>query len=381
MTPADPVFAEPITGRRPFVSIDGWALKSNWRSLALVGEKARTGAAVKADSYGLGALTASKALFGAGCRDFFVAWAEEGAALREAMPGKNCRIFVLQGFDGQAARLCREHQLVPVLSTPGDIALWRESAGGGLPGPCALQFETGMHRLGLSEEEARKAAALSRDGQIDIALVMSHLASADILYSGQSDEQLERFRQISAPFAYVARSLANSAAIFRGLQYHFDLTRPGIALYAGRDGIEDAGTLRPVVTLRAHVLQIAGVAANEAVGYGATHRVGRPSRIATLGIGYADGYPRSASGSVPGRGTLPGPDVFAAGRRVPVVGRVSMDMTTVDITDLPEDALSPGDTVEMFGANVSVDEVAHRAGTIAYELFTSLGSRVQRRWV
>lgn len=375
------VFAEPVTGRRPFALIDGWALKSNWRSLAIVGEKARTGAAVKADGYGLGALTAAKALFGAGCRDFFVAWAEEGAVVREAMAGKNCRIFVLQGFDVEAARLCREHQLVPVLSTPGDIALWREGSGETLPGPCALQLETGMHRLGLNAQEARTAAGLSRMGQIDIALVMSHLASADSPSSGQSDEQLERFRQLSAPFAYVGRSLANSAAIFRGPQFHFDLTRPGIALYGGRDGIEDSGAIRPVVTLRAHVLQVAAVEKGETVGYGATHRAARASRIATLGIGYADGYPRSASGVVAARGREPAPEVYAGGRRVPVVGRVSMDMTTIDITDLPEGALAPGDTVEMFGGHISVDEVAQRCGTIAYELLTSLGARVQRRWV
>lgn len=375
------VFAEPATGRRPFVTIDAWALKSNWRSLATVAERARTGAAVKADGYGLGAVTTAKALFGAGCRDFFVAWAEEGAVVREAMAGKNARIFVLQGLDGEAARLAREHRLVPVLSTPDDIAIWRESAKGHLPGPCALQFETGMHRLGLDEAEAKKAARLSKEGQLDIALVMSHLASADILYSGQSDEQLERFHQVTKPFAYVGRSLANSAAIFRGAKYHFDLTRPGIALYGGRDGIEDGGAIRPVVTLNAHVLQIAKVKKGEPVGYAATQRMEKAGRVATIGIGYADGYIRSASGSTAARGAGKPPEMFAAGRRVPVIGRVSMDMTMIDVSGLPEDALKPGDTVEVFGANVPVDEVAQRSGTIAYELLTSLGSRVQRRWV
>jgi alanine racemase len=373
---ASGLHAAPALGRRPVARIDGWALKSNWRSVAIRSGQARTGAAVKADAYGLGADMAAKALFGAGCRDFFVAWAEEGVRIREAMPGKNFRVFVLQGLDAQAAAICRLHRLIPVLSTPDDVALWREAALGSFPGVCAVQLETGMNRLGLDEKDAKAAAKLAREGAIDLALVMSHLASGDDAASSQSAAQLERFRKLSALFPHVGRSLANSAGVFLGPDYHFDLTRPGIALYGGETALDGEGTLRPVVTLQAHVLQVRWAAKGEAIGYGATAKLKARRRIATLGIGYADGYLRSASAP---DGTA-GPQMFAAGRRVPVIGRVSMDLTTIDVTDVPEDALAPGDPVEVFGPNVTVDETARHAGTIAYEMLTSMGPRVQRQW-
>lgn len=370
--------AVPVSGRRPFVTIDGWALKSNWRHLANLAPSARTGAAVKANGYGLGLVPVAKSLFAAGCREFFVAWAEEGAELRRAMPRLNYRVFVLQGLDAEAAAICREHKLIPVLSTPGDVRTWTEAGVGRLPGAAALQFETGMNRLGLDEAEARKAQGIARSGGLDVTLVLSHLASADDPASDQSERQLRGFERIAAHFPHVARSLANSAGVFLGRPFHFDLTRPGIALYGGAAALDPNRALRPVATLHAHVLQVRTVARGEEVGYGATVRLDRATRIATVGIGYADGFPRSASSAAPGRDREPAPEMLAAGRRVPVIGRISMDMTLVDITDLPEDALSPGDTVEVFGAGIPVDETARRCGTIAYELLTSLGPRVAR---
>lgn len=365
--------ATPSAGRRPCVEIDSWALKSNWRSLAMASGNARTAAAVKADAYGLGAQVAAKALFGAGCRDFFVAYAEEGAALREAMAGKNFRVFVLQGLDAHAATLARHHRLIPVLSTPDDIAIWRESALGPLPGVCALQLETGMNRLGLDEKDAKVAAGLAKEGALDLALVMSHLASADEPGSKQSATQLGRFQKLTGLFPYVARSLANSAGVFLGSDYHFDLTRPGIALYGGGAALDPDNAIRPVVTLKAHVLQLRWAEKGEAVGYGATAKLARRTRVATIGLGYADGLHRSLSGA--------GAQAFAAGQRVPFLGRISMDLTTLDVSALPEDALAPGDMVEIFGANIPVDEAATRAGTIPYELLTGLGPRVSRNWI
>ncbi|MFD2236084.1 alanine racemase [Aureimonas populi] len=364
--------AAPAAGRRPFVEIDSWALKANWRSLAMASGRARTAAAVKADAYGLGVETTAKALFGAGCRDFFVAYAEEGASVREAMPGKNFRVFVLQGLDPQAAAICRRHRLIPVLSTPQDIATWQETAAGELPGVCALQLETGMNRLGLDEAEAKRAARLAAEGKLDLALVMSHLASADDRDGTQSQGQLERFQALTAHFPHVGRSLANSAGTFLDPSYHFDLTRPGIALYGGAASLDPDGSIRPVVTLKAHILQLRWAAKGQAVGYGASARLARRTRVATIGLGYADGLPRCLSGR--------GAEVFAAGRRAPILGRISMDLTTVDVTDIPEDDLAPGDTVEVFGPNIPIDETAERAGTIGYELLTSLGPRVSRNW-
>lgn len=376
--PARSIPAVPHSGRRPFVTVDGWALKSNWRHLANLAPSARTGAAVKADGYGLGLVPVAKALFAAGCREFFVAWAEEGAELRRAMPATNTRVFVLQGMDREAAALCREHRLIPVLSTLDDVARWREAGVGRLPGAAALQFESGMNRLGLDEADARKAQGMGREGAFDLTLVLSHLASADDPASGQNEAQRASFERIAALFPQTARSLANSGGVFLGRAFHFDLTRPGIALYGGETAMDPAGALRPVATLRAHVLQIRTVAKGEAAGYGATARLDRATRIATVGIGYADGFPRAGSGVTPARDRQPAPEMCAAGHRVPVLGRVSMDMTLLDVTDLAEDALAPGDTVEVFGESIPVDETARRCGTIAYELLTSLGPRVAR---
>lgn len=370
--------AVPVSGRRPFVTIDGWALKSNWRHLATQAPGARTGAAVKANGYGLGAITISKALFAAGCRDFFVAWAEEGAGIREAIPGKNFRIFVLQGLDAEAAALCRSHRMIPVLSNLDDITVWQMSGIGKLPGTVALQFETGMNRLGMNETDARKALEIIRGGNIDATLVMSHLASADEPESHQNEDQLQAFRRIANLFPHVARSLANSGGIFLGKPYHFDLTRPGIALYGGGVHLDPLGALRPVATLHAHVLQVRMAARGEVVGYGATARLERATRIATVGVGYADGLPRAASGVTPLRPLEPAPEFLVSGHRAPVLGRISMDMTLLDVTGLPEDAVAPGDRVEVFGAAVPIDETARRCGTIAYELLTGLGSRVTR---
>ncbi len=368
-------------GRRPFVEIDSWALKSNWRSLAMQAPDARTGAAVKADGYGLGGVIAAKALFAAGCRDFFVAWAEEGAAIREAMPGKNCRIFVLQGLDTEAARLCREYFLIPILSTPEDVDLWAVAEGArDLPGVAGLQLETGMHRLGLNDVQSRRAAELSASGTLDLALVMSHLASADEPASSLPEEQLGEFRKRANRFPYVARSLANTAAIFRDPAFHFDLTRPGIGLYGGATGLDPSGALRAVPRLVGHVLQVADVKRGEHVGYGGTVKLKRAARIATVGLGYADGYPRSANEPARTDGA-PAPRVFLAGRSAPLIGRLSMDMSMVDVTQLPVDAVRPGTEVEFYGPNVPIDEVAQRAGTIAYELLTAIGTRVARIWI
>ena len=370
--------AVPVSGRAPFVTIDGWALKANWRHMANLAPGARTGAAVQAHGDGLGAPLVAKALVAAGCREFFVAWASEGVEIRQALANTNCRVFVLQGMDREAAELCRAHRLIPVLSSREDVHLFAESAAGTLPAPAALQFETGMNRLGLAEADARDALTIARLGGFDVALVMSHLASADDPASDENEQQRQSFQHLAAAFPQVARSLANSGGVFLGAPYHFDLTRPGIALYGGEARLDPMGALRPVATLYARVLQVHTAPRGEAAGYGATARLDRATRIATVGIGYADGYPRSASSVTPLRNTQPAPEMFVGGHRAPVLGRISMDMTLLDVTDLPEDAVRPGDVVEVFGPNIAIDEVAARCGTISYELLTALGSRVQR---
>ncbi|WP_370638389.1 alanine racemase [Aurantimonas sp. VKM B-3413] len=366
----------------PSVTIDSAALRANWRTLAKRNPAARTGTAVKADGYGLGAAGVSTSLHEAGCRDFFVAWAEEGAAVRKALEAAgqgDARIYVLQGLEPGTVPMHLAEGLIPVLSTPDDIAVWREGLSvAQAEAPAALQLETGMNRLGLAEEDAEAGAELVRERELDLCLVMSHLASADEP-SNQSARQLARFRELSALFPGVPRSLANSAGCFLGPDYTFDLTRPGIALYGGSAGPASEGLIRPVATLSAAVLQIRTAKAGEAAGYGAAARLTRNTRIATVGLGYADGYPRAASGAgVPLREGRPGAEAFVAGHRVPVLGRVSMDLTLLDVTDVPEDAVVPGTRAEFFGPNIAIDDVAKAAGTIAYELLTGLGPRVLR---
>ncbi|MEH6720169.1 MAG: alanine racemase [Aurantimonas endophytica] len=374
--------AEP--SRMPVLEIDRAALSANWRTLAARQPGARTGAAVKADGYGLGAAPVATALHEAGCRDFFVAWASEGVAVRKALsqagadPG-DAQIFVLQGLEPATVPLHLRHDLVPVLSTPEDIAVWRDGlCTAGVQAPAALQVETGMNRLGLDDGETHQAAALAASGDLPLCLVMSHLASADET-TAQSAEQLRRFLASSALFPGVPRSLANSAGVFLGPDYGFDLTRPGIGLYGGRAG--PAGALQPVARLTAAILQLRTARAGEAVGYGAATRLEHDTRIATVGIGYADGLPRAASGAgIALRPLCPAADALLAGQRVPVIGRISMDMTLLDVSALPPDAVRPGDRVEFFGPGVAIDEVAAAAGTIAYEILTGMGKRVERRW-
>jgi len=367
--------------RMPRVTIDIEALKANWRTLDALNGKGRTGAAVKADGYGLGATRVARALFKAGCRDFFVAWMEEGVSLRQGLDEAGygeARIYVLQGMELAAVPACLDARLIPVLSSLADIAAWGEGLErADCRAPAVLQLETGMNRLGLDAEDLPIVAA-AMEGSLDVCLVMSHLASADE-ETTQSERQHAQFLRLAAEFPNVDRSLANSAGCFLGPDYAFDLTRPGIALYGGRAGAASEGKLKPVATLTAAVLQVRTAKAGETAGYGGAARLSRDTRIATVGLGYADGYLRADSGAgVPLRDKSPGAEACIAGHRVPVLGRVSMDLTLLDVTDMPEDLVEPGTRAEFFGPNIAIDDVAAAAGTISYELLTALGRRVDR---
>ena len=371
--------------RMPRVTIDTGALKANWRTLDALTINSRTGAAVKADGYGLGATRVAKALFEAGCRDFFVAWVEEGVSLREGLDAAgygDARIYVLQGVFLNDVPACLAARLIPVLSNLAEIANWCEGLErADAKAPAALQFETGMNRLGIDAGELPIVEAARAGGTLDVCLITSHLASAD---EGtlQREAQLAQFLALAQAFPGVECSLANSAGGFLGADFSFDLTRPGIALYGGRAGAPSDGKLRPVATLTAAILQVRTAKAGEAAGYGAAATLTRDTRIATVGLGYADGYPRAASGAgVPLRADRPGAVACIAGHRVPVLGRVSMDLTLLDVTDVPTDAVEPGARAEFFGSDISIDAVAEAAGTIAYELLTGLGKRVERNWV
>lgn len=355
------------------VTVDLGALAANWRSLAAMAPGAETAAVVKADAYGIGVEPALRTLAAAGCRTFFVATPDEGITARKVLP--ETTLYILDGLPpGGAARLA-EMQLRPVLGSRPEIEEWVAFRRNGGAGDAAIHVDTGMNRLGLSVADAAAIGAeRGLRALIGPALLMSHLACADTPSHPLSPTQLRRFLDIRDAFPGVRSSLANSAGIQLGPEYHFDLTRPGIMLYGGRGDLAKPA-LRPVVTAEARVLLVRDVPHGEPVGYGATERVRRRSRLATVGIGYADGYHRGASSSDARRGA----QIFVRGRIAPLVGRVSMDLVVIDVTDIPN--VERGDFVELFGRHMPVDAVAERAGTISYELLTQLSRRAERRYV
>ncbi|WP_439813755.1 alanine racemase [Zavarzinia sp. CC-PAN008] len=357
-----------VPANRLIVDLD--ALVANWRRLDRLSGQAECGAAVKADAYGLGLVPVAKALAGAGCRTFFVAHAQEAIALRAALA--DVRIVVLHGvLAGEEKALAAAH-ILPALNDLGQVALWRGAANAlGRPLPAFLQVDTGMNRLGLPEEEV---AAVERDPDLlaGVALqaVMSHLYCADQPGHAANGAQLARFRAIRARLPYAPGSLANSAGILLGGDYAFDLVRPGIALYGARARDGDTGFC-PVVRLQGRILQVHDIDQGETVGYGAAHRSAGPAKIATVAMGYADGYPRAASGR--GRAWL-------NGQPVPVVGRVSMDLITVDATAAAAHAV-PGASIDFLGPDETIDDLAAASGMFSYEILTRLGSRLTRSYV
>jgi alanine racemase len=343
------------------LEVDLGAITANWRDLG-TRHGASVAGVVKADAYGLGAAPVALALAEAGCRHFFVAQLAEGMALRQAL-GAGPMIAVLGGFppgvDAGAA-------LTPVLNGPTDIAAWQAA---GAPGAgTILHLDTGMERLGLSPAERAALRPGALDG-LGLRYVMTHLACADDPGHALNTLQPARFAEAAAAFPGIPRSLANSAGIFHGAAMASDLARPGCALYGINPTPGQPNPMRQVLRLTVPVLQVRQVAAGTPVGYGATWMAKRDSRIATIAAGYADGYLRALSSRGIG---------IVAGRPVPLVGRVSMDLITLDVTDVPD--LRPGDRVEMIGPAQTPDEVAALAGTIGYEVMTSLGARYRRQY-
>ncbi|MEO0939686.1 MAG: alanine racemase [Pseudomonadota bacterium] len=338
------------------LTIDLGALAANWRALDLL-TSCETAAVVKADGYGIGAARAARALAEAGARRFFVACAEEGTALRQTL-GQGPEIYVFSGhMPGDAERIASA-DLIPLLNSVDQMLRHVEA----LPGaPFGIQLDTGMNRLGMepAEWQALRSIAIAQQPR----LLMSHLACADAPDHPMNAAQLRVFRELTDGLD-IPRSLSATGGILLGPDYHFDLTRPGIGLYGGLPFVDAI----PVVTLSLPVIQVRDVLEGETVGYGNSWTAARPSRIATLAAGYADGLIRAMGP----RARLHAP----GGRVVPVVGRVSMDLITADVTDLAEDPQA----LEILGLHQSVDTVAEAAGTIGYEILTSLGARYTRHF-
>ena len=339
------------------------AIADNYDLVTGLGAGAECAAVVKADAYGLGAAQVAQALAARGAETFFVAHLDEGMTLRETLP--HARIFVLHGFMPDCESRMQAHGLVPVLNSLDQVRSWKqlcERAGQALP--AALQFDSGMSRFGLSVEDLTERKIFEG---LNLQLVMSHLACADVPDSPDNEMQRQRFVTMAAAFPGVPRSLAASSGIFLGPDYHFELIRPGAALY-GIAPSEGHRVLAPVVSLDARIAQIRTIQPGDRVGYGLSWTASKPTRIGTLGLGYADGFFRAQAGQA---------SVWHAQTRLPVIGRVSMDSISVDLTDAPAD-LKAGDVLSVLGPQQDVDALARSAGTIGYEVLTSLGSRFHR---
>ena len=362
------------------LSIDLDAIAANWRALAArLKAGAHTGAVVKADAYGLGLAAVAPALHNAGCREFFTASLDEGIELRALLP--DCRISVFFGPQPGEAEEFSRHRLTPVLNDLGQIELWHTHTSRGAAENPILQIDTGMSRLGLPPEEvARLVAEPERLAGLDIAFVMSHLACAEQPEHPMNEAQLSEFKAALGSLAPVLgaaeSSLANSSGIFLGPEFHFDLSRPGAALYGLNPTPKKTNPMSEVVRLQGKILQVRHVDPPRSVGYGASHYVTRPSQIATVPVGYADGYLRSASNQATNQACG-----YIEGVPAPVVGRVSMDMITLDVTEIPPEHAQPGTPVDLIGGPHPVDSLAAEAGTIGYEILTSLGRRYRRAYI
>lgn len=353
--------------------IDLEALTANWRQMAALAPGAECAAVVKANGYGLGDVAVASALWKAGARSFFVADIEAGVRVKTALPAS--RTIVLHGVPAGTEAELVARGLVPVLSSLGEIERWGAYARQlDRKLPAFIHIDTGMNRLGLPPAELDRLCNDKANllDNIDLQVWMSHLACADDPANPFTAEQLRRVRAALARLPLASVSLSNSAGIFHGADYHFDLVRPGIGLYGANPAPWLPNPMRPVIRLLARILQIRDVAPPDTVGYDATHHVAAPGKVAALGMGYADGYPWSLAG----KGLA-----MVADHPAPLVGRVSMDLLTADVTGIPPHLLHVGGWVDIIGPHRDVDQVAKEAGTIGYEVLTRLGSRYHRIYV
>jgi len=354
------------------LTIDLDAIAANCQRLRAEAANAEVAAVVKTNAYGLGVAPVAQRLAAHGATTFFVAHPGEGAQLRAIADPQlaKCRVYVLGGLSGEPAAALLDLNLTPVLATRADVEAWTEAARlAGRALPCALHIDTGMNRLGLPIAEAERLAA--DPSGLGIELVMSHLACADEPAHPMNEAQAAGFAGVRALFPHARASFANSCGIFLGSRYHYDLVRPGMALYGLNPAPGRPNPMKPALRLDAPILQIRQIDKGESVGYGATYRAGGTITAATIGVGYGDGFPRALSNK--GWGHL-------RGCRVPIIGRISMDLLTLDVTGVsPQPRV--GEAIELIGPNITAEEVAAAAGTAGYEILTNLGPRYARRYI
>ena len=350
------------------LTIDLGAVVTNYQLLAKKCATAKCAAVVKANAYGLGVIPIVKALDGAGCRTFFVATLDEGIELRQITKHT---IYVLNGISCEDPREYQAYTLRPVLNDLDQITIWRRYSDNTRLPPAAIHIDTGMNRLGLSQTLLAQSGKLENLYEnLDVSLIMSHLACADEWHHEKNLDQLRRFQSLISTSKIIPASLSASSGIFLGPNWHFDLVRPGFAIYGGNPQPATPNPLDPVVRLSAKILQCRTVAKGDTVGYGACHKFSAEKRIATIAVGYADGFFRSLAS----RGT-----VFIGKTPLTILGRVSMDLIAIDITGV--DGVKASDWVDIVGPYQDVDALAATAGTIGYEVLTALGQRHQREYV
>jgi len=377
---ADGVRAAPLVTAGPpeaqaggILSVDLGAIVANWRALGRRAMPAECAAVIKADGYGCGIEPVAVALAKAGCRTFFVADLGEARRVRAVAPDP--AIYVLNGLLPTTAAAYAELRARPVIGSMVELAEWDVFCNtSGWRGGAALHVDTGMNRLGVSVNEAAALAPRIRAENHGITLLMSHLVSAEEPQHPLNARQIETFRQVRILYRGIPASLANSSGIFLGATAHCDVVRPGAALFGVNPTPGQKNLMQPAIELQAHIVQVRTVPRGETVGYNAGWTAKRTTRVAVVAVGYADGYLRAASAS----DQAPGADVIIAGQRCPLAGRVSMDLLAIDVTELPDGAAKRGDLVTLIGGEMTVDALANAAGTIGYEVLTSLGRRYHR---
>jgi alanine racemase len=374
-TPEETMFAygPPAAEAGGILTIDLGAIEANWKKLRGMAIPTECAAVVKADAYGCGIEPVTALLHHAGCTTFFVADLSEGKRVRRIAP--EAIVYILGGLPPGTAPVFAEHALRPVIGSSAELAEWDSFVSAShWQGGFALHVDTGMNRLGITIEEATALAPRIKSENHGIMLLMSHFVASEIHEHPRNNEQMLAFREIRSLYRGVPASISNSSGVFLGSSAHLDLVRPGVALYGVNPIPGKPNPMRPVVHLQARIILTREVAFGDTVGYDANWTARRPSRIAIIAVGYADGYFRMASGTDQKAGGI----VLAAGRRCPIVGRISMDLIAVDVTDLPGSAVRRGDYVTLIGEGFDVDALAEQFDTNGYEVLTSLGRRYAR---
>jgi alanine racemase len=374
-----PVAATETTAGPPAVeaggilTVDLSALEANWRALGRRIMPSECAAVIKADAYGCGIEPVAERLSKAGCKTFFVADLFEARRARSAAP--DAAIYVLNGLLPGTAPAFADLRVRPVIGSMVELAEWDAFCSAQQwHGGAALHVDTGMNRLGITANEAAALAPRIRSENHGITLLMSHLVSAEVQDHPLNERQIALFREVRILYRGITSSLSNSSGIFLGNAAHCDMARPGVALYGVNPTPGRSNPMRPVIELQARIVQVRVVPKGETVGYNAGWTAKRQTRLAVVAVGYADGYLRAAGAS----DEAPGGDAIVAGKRCPIAGRVSMDLIAIDVTDLPDGSARRGDLAKLIGDEISVDDVAAAAGTIGYEVLTSLGKRYHR---